>query len=72
MRISWEYMLKLVKSPNLNSEGWIERLEQWPLDIKKELNDLGGDGWELVSVDTVSIRGPVIAACVYIFKRPMG
>jgi hypothetical protein len=56
MAVKWEYRVKFIKVPRTQATAV----------VSGELNELGEDGWELVSV--VEVGGILMAA----FKRPVG
>lgn len=65
----WEYMtLHLVMNEKENLI-WFDAQED-DRNIDARLNELGEEGWELVSVDTRSLSGVTIGTVFYL-KRPV-
>ena len=56
MSAKWQYRVKFIKVPRTEATAI----------VSGELNELGDDGWELVSVVEV---GTILMA---VFKRPLG
>lgn len=57
----WEY--KVIRAGDFEGNAPIERLDQWQAYMDDRMNELGKDGWELVSVS----RGEGLV--VFFFKR---
>ena len=65
----WEYwVLQLVMNEKENLV-WLDAPEDGR-SIADRLNDLGTQGWELVSADTNSLSGVTIRT-IYYLKRPV-
>ena len=63
----WEYMtLQLVMNEKENLV-WFDSQED-NRNVSARLNELGAEGWELLSVDTNSLSGVTIRT-IYYFKR---
>ena len=62
MTKQWEY-----KIINIRSENY--RLDP---NAAAQLNDLGSDGWELVSISSVNFKSGATDNIAMVFKRPVG
>ncbi|MGE5233065.1 MAG: DUF4177 domain-containing protein [Acidobacteriota bacterium] len=62
MAMKWEY-----KIINIRSENY--RLDP---NAAKDLNALGTDGWELVSITSVNFKTGATDNIAMVFKRPAG
>jgi hypothetical protein len=62
MTKQWEY-----KIINIRSENY--RLDP---NAASQLNDLGVEGWELVSISSVNFKSGATDNIAMVFKRPVG
>ncbi len=58
----WEYHIINIRSENY-------RLDP---NAVVELNELGGQGWELISITSVNFKSGATDNIAMVFKRPMG
>jgi hypothetical protein len=59
----WEYLVVNIRSENY-------RLPQ--PDTENQLNELGQDGWELVSITAINFKTGATDHIGMVFKRPLG
>jgi hypothetical protein len=65
----WEYKTLQLAMNEKENLIWFDA-EDDQRSVKDRLNELGEEGWELVSVDTRSLSGVTIGT-VYYLKRPV-
>ena len=66
----WEYMNLQLAMNDKENLVWLDAHED-VRNVSARLNELGAEGWELVSVDTNSLSGVTIRTVFYL-KRPAG
>lgn len=66
---NWEYMVLQLVMNDKENLVWLDAPEDGR-SIADRLNDLGTQGWELVSADTNSLSGVTIRT-IYYLKRPV-
>lgn len=66
----WEYRTLQLAMNDKENLVWLDD-QQDGRNVATRLNELGTEGWELVSVDTNSLSGVTIRTVFYL-KRPVG
>lgn len=66
---NWEYMVLQLAMNEKENLVWLDAPEDGR-SMADRLNELGTQGWELVSVDTNSLSGVTIRT-IYYLKRPV-
>lgn len=66
----WEYTTLQLAMNDKENLVWLDD-QQDDRTVSTRLNELGSEGWELVSVDTNSLSGVTIRTVFYL-KRPAG